>query len=66
METIQQFMESIGLDEVPPDVLSVIGLLLVVFVLWRLAMIKVKALIGIAVVIVLALAAWRGYLWMHS
>ena len=66
MEKIQHILESMGLDKIPPDVLSGIGLLLVVFILWRLAVIKVKALVGIAVVIALGLAAWHGYLWMHS
>jgi len=66
MDTIQEIMKSAGLDRVPPDILSGIGVLLVVLVLWRLALIKVKMLIGVSVLIAVALAAWRAYLWLHS
>ena len=63
---MQQMMKSAGMDFVPPDVLAGIGLLVVAFVLWRFAVVNIKMLIGTAVVIALALAAWHGYLRMHS
>jgi len=66
LDTIQQIMTSSGLDEVPPDILLGAGLVLGGFILWRLAMIKVKMLVGLAAGVAVALAAWHGYLWMHS
>ena len=66
METIQQIMKSAGLDQIPPDILMGAGLVLGGFILWRLAMIKVKMLVGLAVGVAVALAAWHGYLWMQS
>ena len=66
MDKIQQIMKSAGLDQIPPDILLGIGLVLGFFILWRLAMIKVKMLVGAAVLVALALAAWHGYLWFNS
>ena len=66
MDTIQQIIKSVGLDQIPPDILSGIGILLVVFVLWRLAAIQVKTLIAVAVFVALALAGWHAYLWFQS
>ena len=66
MSTIQQIMRSIGLDQVPPDILGGIGVLIVILVLWRMTAISVKTLIGTAGLIVVLLLAWRAYLWLYS
>lgn len=66
MDTIQQIIQSVGLDQIPPDILSGIGILLVAFVLWRLAAIQVKTVIGVAVLVALGLAGWHAYLWFNS
>jgi len=66
MDKIQQIMKSTELDQIPPDILMGIGLLLGSFILWRLAMIKVKMLVGVAVLVTVGLTAWHAYLWFNS
>jgi hypothetical protein len=66
MDKVEQTIKSAGLEAFPPDILIGVVALLAFFVLWRMAMVKAKILVGAAVVVALVLAVWRGYLWMHS